>query len=152
MQLRKVFQGEIPENKIMNSYTESNTDAYSCDYVNEKLNAIELFSTKEQRIGTWIDGKPLYRKTITQVGLSSNTNLSVPHNIENQETIWVDVANSFIHSPQRTVTLPEVGYAGNLTDKTDVYVEGDNVHLYSNGGWGSTWTFVITLKYTKTTD
>lgn len=34
MKIQKNFQGNIPDNKLMNVYTESNTDGYSCDYIN----------------------------------------------------------------------------------------------------------------------
>jgi hypothetical protein len=56
MLIRKDFQGEIPANKIMGTYTESDTDTYSCNYVNK------LYSYEEQQIGVWADGKPLYRR------------------------------------------------------------------------------------------
>lgn len=36
--------------------------------------ALEVYSTEEVRIGTWIDGKPLYRKMYT-VTLPSSTNV-----------------------------------------------------------------------------
>lgn len=34
MKIIKRFQGTIPENKIMDAYSKSNTDTYSCNYVN----------------------------------------------------------------------------------------------------------------------
>lgn len=37
MRIKKMYQGEIPENKIVGTYTESNTDAYNCSYVNNNL-------------------------------------------------------------------------------------------------------------------
>lgn len=35
MLIQKKFQGDIPENKILDTHSTSNTDAYSCNYVNE---------------------------------------------------------------------------------------------------------------------
>lgn len=71
MKIKKMFQGEIPENKILNTYSESQTDTYSCDYINnlvqggnEQSGGVS-YSTEEQIIGTWIDGKPLYRRVFT---------------------------------------------------------------------------------------
>ena len=63
MKIKKTFQGVIPENKILNAESISQTDTYSCDYINEKSK--EIYSTEEQVVGTWIDGKPLYRRTLT---------------------------------------------------------------------------------------
>ena len=34
MRIKKTFQGEIPENKIVNMQSDSQTDTYSCDYAN----------------------------------------------------------------------------------------------------------------------
>lgn len=62
MKIKKTFQGVIPENKILNAESTSQTDTYSCDYINEK--AKEIYSTEEQVIGTWL-GKPLYRRILT---------------------------------------------------------------------------------------
>lgn len=34
MRIKKIYQGELPENKILNVQSESSTDTYSCDYIN----------------------------------------------------------------------------------------------------------------------
>lgn len=39
--------------KVVNQYSTSQNDAYSCDYVNN----LNTYSTTEKRIGTWIDRK-----------------------------------------------------------------------------------------------
>lgn len=41
----------------------------------ESLNKSNTYSTEEQRIGTWIDGKTLYRKVIEFGKLASTTNV-----------------------------------------------------------------------------
>ena len=35
MKIKKIFQGSIPENKILNSHSTSQTDTYSCEKINE---------------------------------------------------------------------------------------------------------------------
>ena len=109
------------------------------------------YSTNETRIGTWM-GKPLYRKVLSTVGLSGETKKSINYNITNTDKIWI--AGGFVYSTGRVVTLPMVGYNGELTSKADVWVEKQEnvVKLYSNGGWGNDWTFYIIINYTKTTD
>ena len=37
MRIKKMFQGETPANKILNTYSDSQTDTYSCDYLNKML-------------------------------------------------------------------------------------------------------------------
>ena len=109
------------------------------------------YSTNETRIGTWM-GKPLYRKVLSTVGLSGETKKSINYNITNTDKIWI--AGGFVYSTGRVVTLPMVGYNGELTSKVDVWVETNEsaIKLYSNGGWGNEWTFYIIINYTKTTD
>ena len=109
------------------------------------------YSTNETRIGTWM-GKPLYRKVLSTIGLSGETKKSINYNITNPDKIWI--AGGFVYSIGRIVTLPMIGYNGDLSQKLDVWVEKQEnvVKLYSNGGWGNEWTFYIIINYTKTTD
>lgn len=37
MRIKKMFQGTIPENKIVGTYSTSSTDAYNCQYINEHV-------------------------------------------------------------------------------------------------------------------
>lgn len=109
------------------------------------------YSTNETRIGTWM-GKPLYRKVLSTVGLAGETKKAIAYNITNPDKIWI--VGGFTYSDRRVVTLPMVGYDGDLTQKIDVWVETQEnvVKLYSNGGWGNDWTFYVIINYTKTTD
>lgn len=34
MKIKKTFQTTVPTGKVLNNYTESNVDTYSCDYIN----------------------------------------------------------------------------------------------------------------------
>lgn len=115
------------------------------------LNNLNEYSTDEIKIGTWM-GKPLYRKVLSTVGLPGATKKSINYNITNPDKIWI--AGGFACSIVRIVTIPMVGYNGNLSEKLDVWVEKQEnvVKLYANGGWGNDWTFYIIINYTKTTD
>lgn len=46
-------------------------------------NNIEKYSTNEIKIGTWIDGKPLYKKVITFGALANNGNKVIPYGSSN---------------------------------------------------------------------
>lgn len=35
MKIKKTYQGELPENKIVNTESTSQTDTYSCEYINQ---------------------------------------------------------------------------------------------------------------------
>jgi hypothetical protein len=119
---------------------------------------LEEYSTTEKIIGKWIDGKPLYRKTITFTStIKTNETTSIAHNIENAKNIFIDFGASFMEanigsSDYLSYNFPLIGYVGNLTDKVYCYVNPTNINFYANGAWGNNWTKHITLKYTKTTD
>ena len=108
----------------------------------------EVYSTEEQRIGTWIDGKPLYRKTIisnfelpfvTQV-----TSYNIDHNISNiDKVVHVEMTDGLKH-------IPNLSKAGGTT--TIDYVSSTTIEIrYINDSWSSR-DWYITLEYTKTTD
>ena len=42
MKIQKMFQGNAPENKILNMHSDSQFDVYSCDYANNNFNKISL--------------------------------------------------------------------------------------------------------------
>ena len=50
----------------------------------EEVDSPNEYSTEETKIGTWIDGKPLYRKVINAkptISNTSNQTISIKHNI-----------------------------------------------------------------------
>ena len=122
--------------------------------VNNKFN----YSTEEQVIGKWIDGKPLYGKTITfTTTIKMNETTSIAHNIENAKNIFIDFSASFMEANigennYLSYNFPIIGYAGNLTDKVYCYVNPTDINFYASGAWAENWIKHITLKYTKTTD
>ena len=38
MKIKKIYQGELPENTILNAESTSQTDTYSCEYINNLVN------------------------------------------------------------------------------------------------------------------
>ena len=69
-------------------YTKTTDVAGSGKYTTLGTPAVH-YSTDEQVIGTWIDGKTLYQKTINFGALPNNTTKNVAHNISNADNIWV---------------------------------------------------------------
>lgn len=107
------------------------------------------YSTTEQVIGTWIDGKPLYEKTIvyTPSGtISSNTTIA---NIPNAKVMRVTEATAYNPSENRGYALPDVRSNGGTKF---TYDNGDVTLEIINDSWSSSWTFYVTVQYTKTTD
>ena len=66
-----------PTANVLNTHSTSQTDTYSANYINNNVGK-EIYSATEQVIGTWIDGKPLYRKVITgTLGESGTTDVTI---------------------------------------------------------------------------
>lgn len=103
------------------------------------------YSENEQRIGTWIDGKPIYRKVITYTGIIKEGNNEFKHGIQNLELI-VDAKMKCISDK---IIFP---YAiRGINTNIDRYDDTKFTVWSSGDSWNSrTWAFV--LEYTKTTD
>lgn len=143
----------IPE--IKTSYNTSTTEPYSCNYINN----LNTYSTTETRIGTWIDGKPLYRKVLTfeNKGITSNNNSSeCVHNVSNLdfgivreayydfngENVWCTASNVFTTSK----TSYNVGYK---VGSSSIYLKSISDLAFDPSNTRK-WLFII--EYTKTTD
>lgn len=106
------------------------------------------YSTSEQKIGTWTDGKPLYKKTFT-VTVGNTINVSGL----NIDTYMLDVAHSFLTSTSGTTYPFPYSYGNGTLNTTCEYANGvistgrnNTSSKYCNG------TATITINYTKTTD
>lgn len=107
------------------------------------------YSTTEQVVGTWIDGKPLYEKTIEITNLSISANGgSVSLGIANVETIFmIAIKLDTIIVPYTVGNLPQYGVGGFFnvgTADTTMELRTGEARTFSTG-------FVI-VRYTKTTD
>ena len=101
------------------------------------------YSTEEQRIGTWIDGKPLYQKTVevTSITRSAWNSYLVDADavIKNIEGWYADANNR----------LPLNYFTGSvMLNRTSDHADG----YFSLYGSGTISTATVTVKYTKTTD
>ena len=112
------------------------------------------YSTVEQRIGTWIDGKPLYQKSFTlNTGSSGSYNYYIT-DLSNIEIVFIDHGASVYRN---------IGYIGVSPYKysniaqSDVVAESTIDNNLVRIGWRTGSDAVnkdlyITIKYTKTTD
>lgn len=55
----------------------------------ENESTVIFYDVQEQQVGFWIDGNPLYEKTIDFGALPNNTSKSVPHNVDNLDIVWI---------------------------------------------------------------
>ena len=132
-------------------YTKNDNGVYE-----EFINADEVkndYSLAETKIGTWIDGKPLYRKVVTGTfgTVTQDTESTLEIKISNAnfvlvEDLWLDrrVNNSAINQGQNA----DVIYLGYTT----VTSTESTVRIRTKQSWASNTPAYAIIKYTKTTD
>jgi len=97
------------------------------------------YSTTEQVIGTWIDGKPIYQRVITglSIGQSSGTSYTIPIPSPDLKQI-IDSTLMSTLTRYKSMTHPPTW----ITDPSNIAIRSQESDTYD--------TFIIT--YTKTTD
>lgn len=142
--------------------SDSTKDSYACSYINSELSSVNSnitnvnskfnYSTDEQVIGTWIDGKPLYRLT-TDLGALTSQIQQFPLPDKPYETLWLDTGKSFMVFPNspNTSAFP---YVTPNSQGHNVQFFLDPVNKYMQIMTTSTTLdhVIVTLNYTKTTD
>lgn len=104
-----------------------------------------IYSTEEKVVGRWIDGKPIYEKTIN-CGLLPNNSRNNFASLTNVDLLIY--MNGFAYSTGNSRPLPFS--AGGTNDIRLDYVNGD-VGIVTFSDWSSYTGYVI-VRYTKTTD
>jgi hypothetical protein len=109
------------------------------------------YSTDEQIVGTWIDGKTLYEKTkyLSNYAITANTSQNIPLSIGNIEKV-VSCNGSMSNSTKTTWRALPFYDVGAPTDSTFIWIDTskDNLILRSNSNWTSS-DILITVRYTK---
>ena len=109
----------------------------------------EIYSTEEQVIGTWIDGKPLYRKVIDGIVLSGNETI-----VEQTSGIIVQkIYGYFVYTTNKSIQ--EIGAYRTMNTASTSRVLWDGTYVKVQGGtdWQTgQYTARVIIEYTKTTD
>lgn len=119
--------------------------------------AWEVYSTEETRIGTWIDGKPLYRKVIAAetgdkiAGSTEETNPLHDVSTLNIETLCSMEMTALTYGGQTWITPPATvnfsrDYSMTAFIDNGILKERHTIAQYNN------CPIYITITYTKTTD
>jgi len=123
------------------------------------INCDNDYSTEERVIGRWVDGKPLYQKTIvTNIAITKNTiNATVTEDSSNWETIMIDGDHSII-GRDTVVDAWMIPFTNgcNLNETISMtFSKGTTSTIGIRAGSGYPSGMIlkcITLQYTKTTD
>lgn len=109
------------------------------------------YSTEEKIIGTWIDGKPIYRKVIDFGSLPAEQGTKyINHNISNVDKFTNITVIGY--EGENAFCIPHVGNAWMFAEASySMRVNSTQVGIYVSKD-RSMQTAIFTLEYTKTTD
>lgn len=107
------------------------------------------YSTTEQKTGsTWVDGKPIYKKTINFGNLPNNSTKRVAHGVSGlSQLVKIDAIMNRPGTNGGFYPLPFVSKA-TANDQIEISVNGTNVSIAANIDWSSC-TAYVTIYYTK---
>ena len=107
------------------------------------------YSEQEREIGVWIDGKPVYEKTLKIAPVALSNGSTIAHNISNLDII----VGSFMvmHRSNGEYTLP---YTSTYKNTSLFIVTSTALVFTSTDTWGASdyINLYVTLRYTKSTD
>ena len=144
MRIKKIAPVTPANGLLENTYGTSQTNGYAQEYINKFTD----YSTDEQVIGKWTDGKTLYRKVITATIASGHTSDEVNINVPNfGYVIKADVRFNSIGSGDYVYGA----YYSSATDYMRFFMRSNmlQIRLGSNSNG---FNIVAILEYTKTTD
>lgn len=116
MIIKKTFQGAVPDSKIFNTNSNSQVDTYSCDKINRLIRTSgsgsgTTYSTEEQIAGTWVDGRPVYVKTVVLNIDTTAQTINAQHGIDEMDEL-IDVRGSIFSydawKPFTNIYLPQL--------------------------------------------
>lgn len=127
----------------------TNQDIDNITFDNALINAPYIYSLNEQKIGVWIDGKPLYQKLTYISSLPNNATTNYPHGISDISAIvgmdsYVKLSSGWI------ANLPWVVF-GDDTETITASAGLTSIQVVTNKNRTSMSAYIV-LRYTKTTD
>ena len=121
------------------------------EMVANKFSRCDLYSTSEKMIGQWIDGKPLYQKTISIGNLPDNTIKNVAHNISNLGDV-IDI-KGFASNAGKTYYAPLPQVQPNIFEnQIKIGVTPTDIEISTGSSVFVAYTGYAIIQYTKTTD
>ena len=110
------------------------------------------YSTSEQVVGEWIDGKPLYQISTDAFGaLPNNTTKEVQHNIPNIDLVVYAECVAYKTAKDGMFQMPVIN-ADNINYQCSMVVNRTVIQMatkYNRSAYDNT---IVTIRYTKTTD
>lgn len=139
----------VPTKNVFYTSRPTNTSVLYCI---KAVVAGEVYSTEERVVGTWIDGKKIWQKTVVTISPNTSSNgdfayKTISHGITNIDKIVMSFGNVVTNTISLNMpAFVDLGYKIKFNaSKTEIVIAND----------ATTWNdsdVYITLRYTKTTD
>lgn len=108
------------------------------------------YSLEERRIGTWVDGKPLYQKTVNCGTLPNRSRIYIPLGVDDVDLVMSLQGIAFNYN--ESMVLPNITNTAEhnvllwwFKDRKEICIVAD----YNRSGFTNSY---VTARYTKTTD
>lgn len=138
---------------FVDNVTKANADTFNTmqDNIEDGIEEKQTYSTEEIRIGTWIDGKPLYRKVFT--GTTTNDMISSSQIIANFSTTFVPVkTNGYISNYTNNGSFIQIGQYYGANDYTYYIINPGQIKVRISLDAYVGRNIIFIMEYTKTTD
>ena len=115
--------------------------------LNDIPSPLDIYSTDEIIVGTWIDGRPIYRKVLSSTTISdSNVDITLPNNIDFMSTDKVEIKSGGFSFFSDRYT--------NANDLIQIFkFNATTLRVVLGSAWKSNFiSATIVIEYTKTTD
>ena len=108
------------------------------------------YSTEEQVVGTWIDGKPVYQKTFFKDNLVGGVSIIESNFVSNNNVARVINIDALL-SNANNKSFSSI--ANDVLSEQYICVNNDgDIEFKKSTTSSSSWEVTVTLQYTKTTD
>lgn len=111
--------------------------------IHDNLDHLKDYSSNEAVIGTWIDGKPLYRTIFNYGQLPNNEGVGKPHNIPIDTPVSAKGIVKTRSGAYNSWTIPSSNIFVDLS-YSEIYISTNSDRSNLNG--------LVIIEYTKTTD
>lgn len=152
---REIYQKENGKYQVaINGFVNTSGEVLQVYDDSGNLVTPNAYSLSEIRIGTWIDGRPIYRKVIPFNFSSSANRVNIKHGISNIDNVIK--AYGFINNPGEARFIPQIFYTMESLYSVTLYVVTAANFSVFYGDWtkdrANTLHPVAILEYTKSTD
>lgn len=146
----QTYEGEPEDQREQFQYQLQTQHIQVANSVNATIDDESYFARERQTSFTWIDGKPIYTKTVQGTITVSGGINSVAHGIARINTL-VNLIGSAQNATPLTVLGFPLPYAdpGTPANGLGLFIDPTNVYVSTGSGMWVGYTFYITIEYTK---